>query len=93
VGITFAKSVRFGAVRFNFSGSGIGISAGIPGLRLGTGPRGAHISGGIGGFRYRKSLGIGRPSRAEDATPSVSVHRRHRCVRPIQGTMVDQMDS
>lgn len=56
MGLTFAKSVRVGAVRFNFSGSGIGMSVGIPGLRIGTGPRGAYISGGIGGFRYRRSL-------------------------------------
>jgi hypothetical protein len=56
VGLTFSKSVRFGAVRFNFSGSGIGMSVGIPGLRIGTGPRGAYISGGVGGFRYRRSL-------------------------------------
>lgn len=57
MGLTFAKSVKFGAVRFNFSGSGIGMSVGIPGLRIGTGPRGAYIGGGMGGFRYRKSLG------------------------------------
>ncbi len=59
MGISFAKSVKFGAVRFNFSGSGIGMSVGIPGLRIGTGPRGAYIGGGIAGFRYRKSLGTG----------------------------------
>lgn len=56
MGLTFSRSVRFGAVRFNFSGSGIGMSVGIPGLRIGTGPRGAYISGGVGGFRYRRSL-------------------------------------
>ena len=56
MGLTYSKSVRFGAVRFNFSGSGIGMSVGIPGLRIGTGPRGAYISGGMGGFRYRQSL-------------------------------------
>lgn len=55
MGLTFAKSGRFGAVRFNFSGSGIGMSVGVPGLRIGTGPRGAYISGGVGGFRYRSS--------------------------------------
>ncbi len=64
MGLTFAKSVKFGAVRFNFSGSGIGMSVGIPGLRIGTGPRGAYIGGGMGGFRYRKSLG------RTSATPS-----------------------
>lgn len=57
MGLSFAKSVKFGAVRFNFSGGGIGVSVGVPGLRIGTGPRGAYIGGGMGGFRYRKSLG------------------------------------
>lgn len=57
MGLSFSKSVKLGAVRFNFSGSGIGMSVGIPGLRIGTGPRGAYISGGVAGFRYRQSLG------------------------------------
>ncbi|MDI3380387.1 DUF4236 domain-containing protein [Xenophilus aerolatus] len=51
MGLSFARSVRVGAVRFNFSGSGIGISVGIPGLRIGAGPRGAYISGSVAGFR------------------------------------------
>ena len=68
LGLTFSKSVRFGAVRFNFSGSGIGMSVGIPGLRLGTGPRGAYISGGVGGFRYRRSLSAA-PSRTPARFP------------------------
>ncbi|WP_083876993.1 DUF4236 domain-containing protein [Ideonella sp. B508-1] len=78
MGVTFSKSIRFGAVRFNFSGSGIGVSAGIPGLRIGAGPRGAYISGGVGGFRYRKSLGarsspvstVGTPARPPSTTPA-----------------------
>lgn len=68
MGLTFAKSVRFGPVRFNFSTGGIGVSAGIPGLRIGTGPRGAYVAGGIGGFRYRKSLDI-TPKRAGRGMP------------------------
>lgn len=67
MGLTFSKSVRFGAVSFNFSGSGIGVSTGIKGLRLGTGPRGAYISAGVGGFRYRTSLGGGRRTQAAPA--------------------------
>jgi hypothetical protein len=66
--LSFSRSVKFGAVRFNFSGSGIGMSTGIKGFRIGTGPRGAYISGGIGGFRYRKSLG----GRNVAPTPRVS---------------------
>lgn len=65
MGLSFSRSVKFGAVRFNFSGSGIGMSVGIPGLRIGTGPRGAYISGGVGGFRYRKSLNARQPAAAQ----------------------------
>ncbi|OYY32176.1 MULTISPECIES: DUF4236 domain-containing protein [unclassified Polaromonas] len=85
MGVSFAKSVKFGAVRFNFSGSGIGMSVGIPGLRIGTGPRGAYIAGGMAGFRYRKSLGAGvkpaenlgqparMPSQHLEATPQPNI--------------------
>lgn len=38
MGVIFAKSIKFGAIRFNFSGSGIWVSAGGRGLRIGTGP-------------------------------------------------------
>ena len=38
MGVSFSKSIKFGAVRFNLSGSGIGVSVGIPGLRIGTNP-------------------------------------------------------
>ncbi|WP_395821080.1 DUF4236 domain-containing protein [Devosia sp.] len=34
------KSVSFGPVRVNFSMSGVGVSAGVRGLRFGSGPRG-----------------------------------------------------
>lgn len=69
VGLSFSRSVRFGAVRFNFSGSGIGVSAGIKGLRIGTGPRGAYISAGVGGFRYRTSLGGDRRTASSPSVP------------------------
>ncbi len=71
MGISFSKSIKFGAVRFNFSGSGIGMSVGIPGLRIGTGPRGAYIGGGIAGFRYRKSLGTSFRSSSTTAGPVI----------------------
>lgn len=55
MGLSFSRSVKLRPVRFNLSGSGIGVSTGIKGLRIGTGPRGAYISGGYAGFRYRQS--------------------------------------
>lgn len=59
------KSVNVGPFRFNLSKSGIGVSAGIKGLRIGTGPRGHYIHAGRGGLYYRSSIGT-RPGRSED---------------------------
>lgn len=56
MGLYFRKSVSVGPLRFNFSKAGIGVSTGIPGLRIGTGPRGHYIHAGKGGFYYRATL-------------------------------------
>lgn len=50
------KSVSFGPLRFNLSKSGIGVSAGIKGLRFGTGPRGNYVHMGCGGLYYRSTF-------------------------------------
>lgn len=50
------KSVSVGPFRVTFSSSGIGVSAGIKGLRVGTGPRGNYITVGTGGIYYRATL-------------------------------------
>jgi hypothetical protein len=50
------KSFRAGPVRFNVSKSGVGISAGIKGARVGTGPRGSYVHGGRNGLYYRRNL-------------------------------------
>jgi DNA polymerase III subunit epsilon len=69
MGFYVRKSVRAGPFRFNLSKSGLGVSAGVPGFRIGTGPRGNYIRAGKGGVYYRASLG----SRAE---PSSDVRER-----------------
>lgn len=51
------KSVSAGPFRFNFSRSGVGVSVGVKGLRIGTGPRGHYIHAGRGGLYYRATLG------------------------------------
>ncbi|MDB4912396.1 MAG: Nucleotide-binding protein [Gemmatimonadetes bacterium] len=56
MGLYFRKSVRVGPLRFNFSKSGIGLSAGIPGFRVGMGPRGNYVHMGRGGLYYRATL-------------------------------------
>ena len=59
MGFYLKKSLKVGLFRFNFSNSGVGVSAGIKGLRIGTGPRGNYIHAGRGGFYYRASLPSG----------------------------------
>ena len=45
------KAVKVGPFRFNLSKSGVGVSGGVTGLRMGTCPRGnyVHMSHGNGG--------------------------------------------
>ncbi len=63
------KSVKAGPFRINLSKSGIGVSAGIPGLRIGTGPRGSYVRMGRSGIYYRSTL-----SRNRSTAPTVN-HR------------------
>lgn len=51
------KYVSAGPFRFNLSKSGIGVSAGVPGFRVGLiGPRGQYVYAGREGIYYRKTL-------------------------------------
>jgi hypothetical protein len=63
MGFYFRKSARFGPFRVNFSTSGVGVSIGIPGFRIGTGPRGNYVQAGAHGFYYRATLSSARPPR------------------------------
>ncbi len=66
------SSVKAGPFRFNLSKSGVGISVGVRGLRVGTGPRGHYVHAGRNGIHYRASLGgRGRP-RPEAERPKKS---------------------
>jgi hypothetical protein len=69
MGFYVRKSLRAGPFRFNLSNSGIGVSAGVPGFRVGMGPRGNYVHMGGGGIYYRATLG---PSGSRAATPALS---------------------
>jgi len=69
MGFYVRKSVRVGPLRFNLSGSGIGISTGIRGFRVGSGPRGNYIHMGSHGLYYRASLGHATPAVPVPLTP------------------------
>ena len=63
------KSDSAGPFRFNFSKGGGGVSVGIKGLRIGTGPRGHYIHAGRGGLNYRATLGNAGRSRSSGVAP------------------------
>lgn len=68
-------SVSVGPFRFNLSKSGIGISAGVRGFRIGTGPRGHYIHAGRDGLYYRTSIPSGKSegSRSSGPTPAATL--------------------
>jgi hypothetical protein len=57
VGFYIRKGVSAGPLRFNLSRSGLGVSVGVKGFRIGSGPRGNYVHMGRGGLYYRASLG------------------------------------
>ncbi|MDQ1206425.1 hypothetical protein QE377_002784 [Microbacterium sp. SORGH_AS 862] len=52
MGFYVRTSVKAGPFRFNMSRSGVGVSVGVPGFRVGTGPRGNYIRTGQHGVFY-----------------------------------------
>ncbi|MBV8370268.1 MAG: DUF4236 domain-containing protein [Candidatus Eremiobacteraeota bacterium] len=50
----FRRSFGRGPVRLNLSRRGVGVSVGMRGFRFGTGPRGAYVRAGRGGFYYQQ---------------------------------------
>jgi Protein of unknown function (DUF4236) len=59
------KSVKAGPFRFNLSKSGVGVSTGVPGFRVGSGPRGNYVRVGGAGVYYRATLGGRQPTAPE----------------------------
>lgn len=60
MGLFLRKSFRLGPVRINLSKSGLGLSTGIKGARVGIGPSGSYVHGGRHGLYYRKQLTSGQ---------------------------------
>ena len=72
MGLYFRKSIGVGPFRFNLSGSGVGMSVGVRGLRIGTGPRGNYIRAGRGGIYYQASLSPRHSRTYPAATPTLT---------------------
>ena len=86
MGFYLRKSFRAGPIRFNLSKSGIGVSAGVTGARLGVSSTGrAYVHGGRGGLYYRQSLGSGSGLRRSGAAGDIA-QRRAASRAPIELT-------
>lgn len=72
MGFYLRKSISVGPLRFNLSKSGVGVSAGVKGLRFGVGPRGNYVHMGRGGLYYRATLPPSAPSRNPPIQPDLS---------------------
>lgn len=59
MGFYIRDSIRVGPFRFNLSKSGVGVSVGVRGFRVGTGPRGNYVHMGAHGLYYRATLPSG----------------------------------
>ena len=75
MGFYVRKSISVGPFRFGLSKSGVNVSAGVKGFRVGTGPRGNYVHMGLGGIYYRTTLprnqGTGRPTAGPQSVSSV----------------------
>jgi|GEM_PF-324630 len=87
------KSLRAGPFRFNLSKSGIGVSVGVPGFRVGMGPRGNYVHMGAGGIYYRTTLSPrpGQPGAADSRVPSAPAETGIGELRSIESGDVLQM--
>src|ERR1022692_2228305 len=74
MGFYIRKSLSVGPFRFNLSKSGIGLSTGIKGFRIGTGPRGNYVHMGRDGVYFRQTLprmdNSGNPSEVQEVESS-----------------------
>lgn len=72
MGLFFRQAFKFGPIRLNLSKSGVGISTGVTGLRVGVRPDGRqYVHGGRYGLYYRKNLnGKDAPDRYRASFPA-----------------------
>jgi hypothetical protein len=97
MGFYLRKSIKVGAFRFNLSKSGIGISTGIKGFRIGTGPRGNYVHMGRGGIYYRTSLTRKKSKQASGANikplPLKGIDENETLTEIESGSVLDMVDS
>lgn len=73
MGFYLRKGFNFGPLRVNLSKSGLGLSAGVTGARIGINSQGrAYVHGGRHGLYYRKNLPMGSKSSSSSSLGKIS---------------------
>jgi hypothetical protein len=67
--IYLRESIRDGPLPVNLAKSGVVVSAGIQGFRVGTGPRGNYVHIGRGGIYYRAAIPSASPGSSTPTAP------------------------
>lgn len=102
MGFYLRKSISVGPIRFNLSKSGVGVSAGVRGLRVGSGPRGNYVHMGRGGLYYRATLLSGspsaqsvRPQPVQQAAPTIppGTHEQLQEIDSVDATQISDIGS
>ncbi len=73
MGFFLRKSFSAGPIRLNLSKSGLGVSAGVTGARLGINKNGAYVHGGRHGLYFREQLGQKQRKRQQQTDAGVPV--------------------
>lgn len=96
MGLYIRKSLSVGPFRFNLSKSGIGVSTGVRGFRVGAGPRGNYVHMGRGGLYFRQSLDSAHPGHASPSPNPPRFAHSAGTVGPFQeiesGSVMDMVD-
>ena len=96
MGFYIRKSISVGPLRFNLSKSGVGVSTGIKGFRVGTGPRGNYVHVGAGGLYYRKTLSspsVQSSPALRPSDPSGAVNSHSEMEEIESGSVAEMTDS
>ena len=85
MGFYLREGISVGPVRFNLSKSGVGVSIGVTGARMGVGPKGGYVHVGKGPIRYRKYKQLG-------SSGSSTVHKPNQRDRSSKQEDVEGLD-
>ncbi len=89
----YRKSMKIGPLRLNFSKSGVGLSAGVKGLRVSTNNRGTYLNAGGNGLYYRQKIAgpWGRGHGGSAASSSSIAASMQSVFTQISGVPIEQL--